>query len=305
MNNYAEKLQKILSASGWSQEALANKLEVSFATLNSWVNNKSEPRDKAKIKIDLLATKILGNTSVDQDELRALKKSAERHTYSVRRLVSDRHLLDTLTVNLAYHSNGTEGSTMTLSDVEDVIIDNKVLKNRTAIEQREAINTKTALDFLLDKLSEKGKDFIWTPELIQHVHLRLMSGIISDAGLWRNHAVRISGSRTAVSNFIKIPELVNHLCAMANEESSDKIALLAHFHAKFEQIHPFSDGNGRAGRILLFALALQRGLVPPILPKERRYAYYSYLELAQSRELFDPLEQYLAECIIATADKME
>lgn len=98
---------------------------------------------------------------------------------------------------------------------------------------------------------------------------------------------------------------MTNLCNSINGETSDPIGLLARSHAAFERIHPFSDGNGRTGRLLLFALSLKLGLVPPILPRDRKIAYYKYLELAQTRDITDPLEGYIAECIIATARKID
>jgi hypothetical protein len=57
--------------------------------------------------------------------------------------------------------------------------------------------------------------------------------------------------------------------------------------------------------LLLFVLALKVGLVPPIIRKERRIAYYKYLELCQTRELSDPLEKFIAEAIVETNDLVE
>lgn len=98
--------------------------------------------------------------------------------------------------------------------------------------------------------------------------------------------------------------MLGSACHALNEETSDPIALLARTHAEFEQIHPFSDGNGRTGRLILFALALQFGLVPPIIPRERRSAYYKYLEIAQTEERFDLLEHMLASEIITTGETL-
>ena len=190
---------------------------------------------------------------------------------------------------------------MTEKDVSAVIFDNQTLRNRTTVEQREAINHQVALYFLLDELVAGGKDFIITPELIKATHLRMMNGIISDAGYFRNHSVRIRGAHVPLANFIKIPELIENWCNKINEETTDKIGLLASSHAEFERIHPFSDGNGRTGRLLLFILALKLDLVPPILQKEKHFAYYKYLELAQMCELTDPLEAFIAKAIIGTA----
>ena len=103
-----------------------------------------------------------------------------------------------------------------------------------------------------------------------------------------------------MTNFIKIPEIVENWCNQINAETTDKIGLLASTHATFEKIHPFSDGNGRTGRLPLFILALKLGLIPPILAKEKRHAYYKYLKFAQTRDLTDPLELFIAGSILST-----
>jgi Fic family protein/DNA-binding XRE family transcriptional regulator len=305
MEKYQEKIAKILAASGLSQEDLADRLDVSFVTLNSWANGKSQPRPAATEKIDLLAAEILGADNYDKDELSQIKKRAVRQKMTVRKLLENHELLERITVNLTYHSNATEGSTMTENDVQAVILDNKVLKNRTAVEQREAINHQTALNFLLDELAVQGKDFEITPELIQAAHLRLMNGVISDAGTYRNHGARIRGAHVALANFIKVPELTKVWCQQINQETADPIETLAVSHAEFERIHPFSDGNGRTGRLLLFIKALALGLVPPVIKRERRAAYYKYLEIYQTRELSDPLELFIAQSIIEIADELD
>lgn len=305
MDKYSEKLKQILAATGWSQEYLASRLDTTFVTLNAWVNEKSEPREKAKQKIDLISIDILGADNVDLEELKRIKSEAKVCKYTPKKLISNRHLLEKITTSLTYHSNGTEGSTLTEQDVEAVVFDSQVLKNHTAVEQREAINHQTALYFLLDEITKDGDKFVFTPELIRAAHLRMMNGIISDAGFWRNHGVRVTGSRVARVNYLKIPELMKKWCNEANSETLDSIGLMARTHAEFERIHPFSDGNGRTGRLLLFILALKSGLTPPILHKERRAAYYKYLEIANEREITDLLEMFIAKSIIETDDNLK
>ena len=300
MERYCDKLRQILVATGWSQEALAGRLGVSFATLNSWVNGKSEPREMARARIDVIYADVMGAASVDREALRTLTSRALRQKFSAKKLASDSDLLKRYTTAFTYHTNATEGSTMTENDVREVVYENHVLRNRTAIEQREAINHQAALYFVLDELMEGGGGFEFTPDLIKALHLRLMNGIVSDAGFWRNHGVRVSGSRVARANYARILELIEQWCGMVNDETMDKIGLMARSHAEFERIHPFSDGNGRTGRLLLLALALKLGVVPPILRKERRMAYYSYLELANERGETDPLEMYIAESMVET-----
>lgn len=302
--DYQIKLHKIVAASGLSQQSLAGRLGTSFVSLNNWLNGKATPTRKELIaRIDLLFVEYLGTDSIDIAALRELKARAKKQRLTAKSLVKDRQTLDKITLNLTYNTNTIEGSTMTKSDVAAVLFDNETLKNRTQVEQRETINHRVALEFLLDELATDS-GLLFTPELIQRVHLLLMSGILSNAGQWRNHGVRIQGSHVPLANFIKIPDLIKKLCNDLNAETEDPIGVLARTHAVFEQIHPFSDGNGRTGRLLMFIKSLQFGIVPPIVPRERKSVYYRYLQLAQTEDRYDNLEQFVAELIVATSDEL-
>ena len=299
--NYLQQLQSILKASEWSQEQLAQKLGVSFATVNAWLRERSEPRKNALLNIERLYLDIVGSETVDQLQLVAAREAALQHKLSVTGVTKNKPILDALTLYLTYHTNTIEGSTMTLSDVEDVIFSNKVLSNRTVIEQSEARNHQAALNWVLDCL-QASTQLVIDEVFILGIHLRLMNGIVSDAGQYRSHGVRIMGSRTTVANWLKVPELMTELAMDMNTNDSDVLRLLAKTHADFEKIHPFSDGNGRTGRLLLLAMALRSSLMPPIVVKERKYAYYKYLEIAQTKQDYVPLELFLAESVTAAAD---
>ncbi|MEK9195916.1 MAG: Fic family protein [Patescibacteria group bacterium] len=300
--NYHRQLKSIIEASGWSQEQLARNLGVSFATLNSWINQRSQPRAKALLNIEKLYLDIVGMDQVDESTLQSTKQSALQLRITPTKLAGDKDVLDKLTLYLTYHTNTIEGSTMTLSDVEEVIFENKVLSNRTAIEQAEARNHQATLYWLLDELANNGNSFAVNEALILGIHLRLMNGIISDAGQYRKHSVRIMGSHVVLANWARVPELVNTLSKDLEESSEDIIGELANTHAQFEKIHPFSDGNGRTGRLIMLAQALKSGLIPPLVIKERKYAYYKYLEIAQTKENYKPLELFIAESISFTND---
>ncbi len=299
--NYLQQLQSILKSSQWSQEQLAHKLGVSFATVNAWLRQRSEPRKNALLNIERLYLDIVGAEAVDTLHLAATKDAVWQHKLSVRDIVENKSVLNALTLHLTYHTNTIEGSTMTLSDVEDVIFSNKVLSNRTAIEQTEARNHQAALNWVLDYLQADANLEI-DEAFILGIHLRLMNGIVSDAGEYRQHGVRIMGSRTAVANWLKVPKLMAELTNHMNKASSDVLGLLAKTHADFEKVHPFSDGNGRTGRLLLLTMALRANLTPPIILKERKYAYYKYLELAQIKQDYAPLELLVAESVAAAAE---
>jgi len=294
---YQQKLHSITKATGWSQEKLAQELNTSFPTLNSWINMKSQPRQKALEKIDILFAQILGSDVVDDSELKRVKNDVGSLIILPGDLIDCKKALDRLILHLTYHTNTIEGSTMTLSDVEAVLFDHKVLSNRTAIEQAEARNHQAALLWLLDTVNKQGKDFKITKRLILDLHVRLMNGLMSNAGQYRRHAVRILGSHVALSNWQKIPEQMNEFISSYNKKPMDIVDRLAQSHAMFEKMHPFSDGNGRTGRLVMLAQALHYGIYPPLIQRELKQAYYKYLQLAQVEQNHKPLQLFIGQSI--------
>ena len=185
---------------------------------------------------------------------------------------------------------------MSLNDLDNSFIDNKVPPNLTAIEQLDAKNQPAALYLILEQVAHVKGTFAITEDIVLGILLRLMNGIVSDAGQYRRHAVRIVGAHVPLANWQSVPKLMAEL-TNADEHSVDIVSLLAKVHATFEKIHPFSDGNGRTGRRLMLAQALNGGIAPPIVLKERKQAYYRYLEFAQTKDEYTPLEFFVAESI--------
>jgi Fic family protein/DNA-binding XRE family transcriptional regulator len=302
----SQKLNEILTNACWTQEQLARYLDVPQKTINLWLNNKSRPRVANEEKINEAYLDIVGRTDVDAAVLDNINNQARSKKITAAKILRDEDLLDKLTLHLTYHTNTIEGSTMTLADVREVLEDDtKVLSNKTAREQIEARNHKAALYFLLGKLQGKGVEFRWSEQLILETHLRLLNSLASDAGTYRNHSVRIMGTTVVLANHIKVPELMDGLIKNLNTPTKDVIGHIAHTHAVFEKIHPFSDGNGRTGRLIAFIQALQAGLVPPLVTKERKRAYYKYLEVAQTKEAYDLLTLFIAESILFTDSLIE
>jgi Fic family protein/DNA-binding XRE family transcriptional regulator len=301
---YLLQLQNILKASDLSQEELARRLDVSFVSLNSWLNERAVPRVSAQAKIELLYLNIVGAEGVDEDRLKNAIIEAVASKLTVSQLLSSQDMLDNLILHMTYNTNTIEGSTMTLSDTKEVLFDQAVLSNRTQIEQLEAINHKSALLWLIGQIAD-DRGFAFTATAIKDLHLRLMSGILSNAGVYRNHNVRIMGAHVPLVNYRKIDEAIDELAQMINSaETINTVELLAKSHARFEQIHPFSDGNGRVGRLLMLGISLRDGIFPPIVAKERKQAYYKYLERAQTDGAYEPLMLFIAESINEAKTKL-
>src|SRR3990167_2191888 len=220
---YTNQLLSILKASGWSQSQLAIQIGVSFQTVNAWINKRSRPRRQALRNIEKLYLDIVGVDDVTVTRLDNAKLAAQQKIITARQLYGNKKNIDKLTLHLTYHTNTIEGSTMTLADVENVIFDHKVLTNRSLIEQAEARNHQATLHWLLEQMSKNGKYFTINESLILGIHLRLMNGIIGDAGEYRTHPVRILGTKVALANWIKIPHLITNLITDINSPTNDPI----------------------------------------------------------------------------------
>jgi Fic family protein len=109
-----------------------------------------------------------------------------------------------------------------------------------------------------------------------------MNGIRPDAGQYRQHAVRILGVDLPTANYMSVPKLISKLIAEKMKKDSDAIALSAQIHSEFEKIHPFSDGNGRIGRLLMNAMLLKENFAPAIIQDTQKGSIIlTYIKLKQ------------------------
>ncbi len=123
-------------------------------------------------------------------------------------------------------------------------------------------------------------------------------GILEDAGKYRNHAVRIIGANVPTANFLKVPILMKELVKDINRTKRDNIKHASQVHGKFEQIHPFSDGNGRIGRILIHAMLLKEEIAPAVIKQKRKSLYYRYLRTSQLKDEHKQLEELISDAIL-------
>lgn len=294
-----QKLKIIQKSLGLTQTKLAEKFGVSFASFNSWWTDKSIPRPKMQTKIDELFLEITGQKIIPADRLIAKKqilfKKASEHKNIVSKILSNPDIRDQFILKLTYNSNRIEGSTLTEPDTAAILFENVALPNKSLTEQLEAKNHQTALNYLFNYVAEKKNI---DENLILKLHGILMNGIRPDAGAYRNHAVRIVGINLPTANYMNVPKLMSEISTDAAEKTEDIIALTAKIHSKFEQIHPFSDGNGRIGRLLINAMLLKINFTPAIIRQEHKRLYYTYLYKAQIKGDYSQLEDFFCDAVM-------
>ncbi len=290
-----QKLQTIQRLSGLSQTSLAQRLAVSFVAFNRWITGKAVPRKKAQERIDQLYREYTGLTVIPEEELTAKKAivmgKARKTKHVLKTILEHPDIRDQFVLVLTYTSNSIEGSTLTQEETAAILFQNAALPDKTLTEQLEAKNHQTALLTLFEHLSAKKPV---DEGLILKLHGMLMNGIRHDAGSYRRHGVRIVGADLPTANYLKVPTLMEELVAHLHR-STDIIEHVASIHARFEQIHPFSDGNGRIGRLLMHAMLLQKNVPPVVIRPEKKRLYYSYLNTAQRKNDATLLQDFLCD----------
>ncbi len=294
-----EKLQLIQKLSGLTQAELAGHLGVTFAALNRWVNGKALPRKKAQEKIDELYKEYSGEKQIPETVLTAKKeiilKRRKDHKSVLKEIIDNPDIRDQFYLSLTYHSNRIEGSSLSENDTAAILFQNAALPNKSLVEQLEAKNHQAALEYLFGYLISKKSI---NEDLILKLHSILMNAIMPDAGLYRNHGVRILGANIPTANYLKIPILMAKLIRNVNRAAKDIIAQVSLIHSRFEQIHPFADGNGRIGRLLTYAMLLKTNLPPAVIRQERKRPYNAYLNKAQLKGDASLLEDLICDAIL-------
>lgn len=301
-----QKLHTLQRLSALSQIVLAEKLGVSFVAFNRWSTGKAMPRRKALERIDALYREYTGLMVIPEEVLAAQKlivmHKAKRAKSLLGTILENPDIRDQFVLVLTYTSNSIEGSSFTEGDTAAVLFHNVALPDKTLTEHLEAKNHQTALLYLFDHCaSQKPLD----EAFFLKVHGMLMNGIRHDAGSYRRHGVRIIGANLATANYLKVPDRMEALVKDLRARPADIIDHVAAVHARFEQIHPFSDGNGRVGRLLMHAMLLRSNLPPVVIRPEKKRLYYAHLNTAQRKGDTSSLQEFLCDGILEGWDIME
>ena len=202
-------------------------------------------------------------------------------------------LNEEFTVEYTYNSNAIEGNTLTLRETDLVLrgltIDQKPLK-----DHMEAVGHKEAFDFVTELVKEKCEI---NERVIKQIHYLVLADKKDDRGVYRRLPVRIMGAaHEPVQPYLIVPKMEEFLRNyLASEEHI--VTKLARFHIEFEGIHPFIDGNGRTGRLLVNLELMKAGYPPIDIKFTDRIAYYNAFDEYHVKHNLKAMESLFAKYI--------
>ena len=210
-----------------------------------------------------------------------------------------KRLRDEFLIDFTYNSNAIEGNTLTLQETalvlqEGITIDKKPLK-----EHLEVIGHKEAFSYIEELVKEK---IPLSENNIKDIHSIVLMDKPQDRGKYRRMPVTILGAVHEPPQPYLVPVLMEKLINEYNEEMKDKhiIEKVALFHLQFEAIHPFIDGNGRTGRLIINFELMKEGYPPINIKFKDRKRYYNcftdfYLNNSNPQMLMEMIEEYVQE----------
>ncbi|MDD6915153.1 MAG: Fic family protein [Eubacteriales bacterium] len=202
-------------------------------------------------------------------------------------------------VEYTYNSNAIEGNTLTLRETDLVLrgltIDQKPLK-----DHMEAVGHKEAFEYV----SELVKDNVPVSEnVIKQIHFLVLADKKDDRGVYRRVPVRIMGAQHEPVQPYLIEPKMEQLLRDFKESSEHIVTKLARFHIEFEGIHPFIDGNGRTGRLLVNLELMKAGYPPIDIKFTDRITYYNAFDEYHVKHNLSAMETLFARYVEARLDK--
>ncbi len=191
--------------------------------------------------------------------------------------MENKNYLEDFITRSTFHSNAIEGSTLTYAETYAILFNDNSFKinNKEPREIYEAINHKKAINKIFEKL--KTNELELTEKFIKQLNETINQDIRNTIG-YRNVSVIIRGSDHIPPTQEQVPNLMMYFVYNYNNDNNDDIFYkIANYHINFESIHPFEDGNGRTGRLLMNFELLKNNLPPIVIPNEERAKYFEFL----------------------------
>lgn len=199
-------------------------------------------------------------------------------------------LIEEFTVEYTFNSNAIEGNTLTLRET-NMVLQGLTINQKPLKDHMEAIGHKEAFDFVRE-LVQKQEPI--SERVIQQIHYLVLADKKDDRGVYRRVPVRIMGAQHEPVQPYLIQPRMEQLIMSYTESTEHIVTKLARFHIEFERIHPFIDGNGRTGRLLVNLELMKAGLPPIDIKFTDRLAYYDAFDSYHMKRDPSAMEKLLA-----------
>ena len=199
-----------------------------------------------------------------------------------------------LSVRMTYHSNAIEGNTLTLNETATIILDSTIPGSKRVREVLEVLNHKKAIDYIISELENEKKLDIC---MIKNINKEILDRLNDNEGNFKNSSNAIIGADFETSTPSQAPVLTKNWIENLNyrlelcKNNDEKLLEILHSHIEFERIHPFSDGNGRTGRLIMLYLCFQENISPFVIEKSDRALYMTYLREQNVEIIFERVKE--------------
>ncbi|WP_192484802.1 MULTISPECIES: Fic family protein [Cysteiniphilum] len=196
-------------------------------------------------------------------------------------IIQKNDLYRSLRVSITHHSNAIEGLTLTYGETKRLLESGVTAPNKPLHEQLVILGFADAFDFVVREAENTGHRF--DNDFIKDIHAILFDKALKVSperierpiGAWRKDERQILGVDIQLSSPKNIDQDIGNL--LYRTEANMDIRMIADFHIIFERIHPFADGNGRVGRLLMTYQAIKNNYLPPLITNDHRQEYLTSL----------------------------
>lgn len=181
-------------------------------------------------------------------------------------------LRENFIIENTYNSNAIEGNSLTLKEVALILQHDFSIHGKRVSEHIEVIGYKDAFYYILDIVNEP-----LTKQAIKNIHSLVLMVDRENKGVFRNGDIHVLGATHKTSEPQEIESNIDKLLVKYEEwkQQHHILKAIALLHLEFESIHPFIDGNGRTGRLLLNFELIKHGLLPVNIKFTDREKYYN------------------------------
>ncbi|WP_187880227.1 Fic family protein [Helicobacter pylori] len=194
-----------------------------------------------------------------------------------------------LTIRMAHHSTAIENNPLSLAETISILTTEYIPREMPQRAFFEVKNYQNMLFFLLENLN-KGQSV--DSFFIRELHGILMNFLLPNKGAFKTTDNTILGASFETTPHFQVPMAMKEWCDNLNykmktlQDKEEKLKTILEQHILFERIHPFSDGSGKVGRMLIFYSVLEQNLIPFVITKEQKEAYIKALDTHNTESLY-------------------